>query len=323
MPLPTLESVHHLAVETGFQPSVLEKTLRHFDLLQEIGRNPALSERLALKGGTALNHFFFDPERLSIDIDFNFVGVLSQTSMKAERPVVEAALQDLLLSQGYVVRRKASGHAGGKWLLRYNSVLGDRGTLELDLNYMARKPLFGTARMSSRPIGDFQANGVHVIDIHEVIAGKFVALIGRSASRDLYDVHRLLSLEGLEWGWIKAATLAIGACSRRDWRTASLESVKIDPREIQRKLAICLPNNHYAVRSAEKWIDETIALCREKYGFLFKFSRNEEEFLDCLLDSGDVDAELLDVAPDIQERIATMPMLAWKSRNVRRYREIG
>ena len=57
MPLPTLESVRHLAVETGFQPSVLEKTLRHFDLLQEIGRNPALSERLALKGGTALNHF--------------------------------------------------------------------------------------------------------------------------------------------------------------------------------------------------------------------------------------------------------------------------
>ena len=110
--------------------------------------------------------------------------------------------------------------------------------------------------------------------------------------------------------------MAIGACSRRDWRTASLESVKIDPREIQRKLAICLPNNHYAVRSAEKWIVETITLRREKYGFLFKFSRNEEEFLDCLLDSGDVDAELLDVAPDIQERIATMPMLAWKSRNV-------
>lgn len=319
----TFDEARVLAIETRFQPSALEKTLRHLDLLQEIGRNPALSERLALKGGTALNHFFFDPERLSVDIDFNFVGVLSKTAMEVERPVVEAALQGLLSSKSYVIRRTAKSHAGGKWLLSYNSVFGGRGNLELDLNYMAREPLFGTARMSSRPIGDFQANGVRVLDIHEIVAGKVVALIDRNAARDLYDVHRLLSLEGLDWGWIKAATLAIGACSRRDWRTASLESVKINPREIQQKLAICLPNDHYAVRNTENWIDETIALCREKCGFLFEFSQNEEKFLDCLLDHGDVDAALLDVTPDVRERIAVMPMLAWKSRNVRRYLEIG
>ena len=95
----TFDEARVLAIETGFQPSVLEKTLRHLDLLQEIGRNPALSERLALKGGTALNHFFFDPERLSVDIDFNFVGVLSKTAMEVERAVVEAALQGLLSSK--------------------------------------------------------------------------------------------------------------------------------------------------------------------------------------------------------------------------------
>ena len=321
---PSLQTLQTLANETGFQPDVLEKTLRHIDLLQEFSRDAVLSDRLALKGGTALNHFYLAAERLSVDIDLNFVGSLSRESMISERPEVEAALRSLLSSQGYNVRRLPDSHAGGKWVLRYSSVLGFGGTLSLDLNYMARQPLFGTERMSSHPLGDIQVDGVLVLDIHEIIAGKIVALIARNAARDLFDARRILSVNGLDWGWIKAAVLAIGACSRFDWRTASVDAITADLRDLRRYLATCLPSNHPArLDKARMWIDQTLSLCRENYGFLFNLSRNEQEFLDCILDRGEIYADLLDVDPEIQARIGSMPILAWKSRNVRKYRPNG
>jgi hypothetical protein len=37
--------------------------------------------------------------------------------------------------------------------------------------------------------------------------------------------------------------------------------------------------------------------------------------------NGDVDASLLDVAPEIQQRIAAMPMLRWKCSHVKKNRD--
>lgn len=206
---PSAPTLQRLANETGYQSGTLEKVSRLLDLLQEIARDPILSDRLALKGGTALNVFYLTLDRLSVDIDLNYIGALGRTELDAERPIVDAALNRLLVAQGYSVRRQPEEHAGGKWLSRYASALGGNATLELDVNYMARQPLFGAVRMESRSLGDFRASGVLVLDLHEVVAGKVVALIDRHAARDLFDARRILSIEGLDWRWIKAAVLAI------------------------------------------------------------------------------------------------------------------
>ena len=129
----------------------LEKVLRLLDLLQEIAKDQVLSDRLVLKGGTALNLFHLGLDRLSVDIDLNYVGALDRAAMETERPAVDAALDRLLASQGYGVRRKPDEHAGGKWLARYASALGGNATLEVDVNYMARQPLFGVNRLPAYP----------------------------------------------------------------------------------------------------------------------------------------------------------------------------
>jgi predicted nucleotidyltransferase component of viral defense system len=320
---PSAQTLQRIADETGHQPGTLEKVLRLLDLLQEIARDPVLSERLALKGGTALNVFHLGLDRLSVDIDLNYIGALDRAVMETERPTVDAALNRLLVSQGYNVRRQPGEHAGGKWLARYASALGGNATLELDVNYMARQPLFGTARMDSVPLGEMRASNVLVLDLHEIIAGKLVALIDRNAARDLFDARRILSIDGLDWSWIKAAVLAIGACGRRDWRTMPVDAIKGDPREFRRKLVICLPRDRFAGKGdIDAWIAETIALCRERFAFLFNLSVNERGFLDGILDRGEINGELLDVAPDIRVRIGAMPMLAWKCQHVRKYRRL-
>ena len=106
--------------------------LRLLELLDEIAQDPVLSERLALKSGTALDVFYLDLDRLSVDIDLNYVGTLDLAAMERERQEVDAAIDRLFASQGYAVRRRPTGHAGGKWLARYASALGGNASLELD-----------------------------------------------------------------------------------------------------------------------------------------------------------------------------------------------
>lgn len=321
MAAPSTQTLQRIGSDTGHQASVLEKVIRILDVLQEIARDRVLSERFVLKGGTALNVFHLGLDRLSVDIDLNYIGALDREVMEAERPEIEAALNRLVASQGYSVRRQPEEHAGGKWIMRFASALGGNATLELDVNYMARQPLFGAARMPSIALGGMRASDVLVLDLHEIITGKLVALFDRNAARDLFDARRILSIEGLDWKKIRAAFLAFGACARRDWRTVSIDAIEGDPQELRQKLMICLPRGHFGGKGEiDAWIEETVSLCRERLSFLFDLTESEREFLDGVLDRGEVNADLLDVPSDIRMRIAAMPMLAWKCRNVRKHR---
>jgi len=113
--------------------------------------------RVALKGGTALNVFHSDLDRLSVDIDVNYVGAVEKEQMDADRPGLEDRIERLMESKGYAARREPSEHAGGKWIYRYASALGGAGTIEIDINYLYRGPLYGVNRMPSTAIGSYQA----------------------------------------------------------------------------------------------------------------------------------------------------------------------
>ena len=317
---PRAQTLQRLAGETGYQHGAIEKVLRLLELLVEINRDPFLNGRLVLKGGTALNVFHLNLDRLSVDINLNYTGGLDRITLESERKDVDAAIDRLLISQGYSVRRRPAEHAGGKWSSRFNSALGGNANLEIDINYMARQPLFGATRMESRSLGGIQASGILVLDIHEIVAGKIVALIDRRASRDLFDARRILSIDRLDWVKIKTAVLAVGACIRSDWRNASVDSI-MSPADKPQKLLYCLPRDHIADNEdMDMWIKETVELCQERFSFLFDLSPNEQAFLDGVLDYGEINANLLDADDETQARIGAMPMLAWKSMNIRKHR---
>ena len=66
--------------------------------------------------------------------------------MLAERPEVERRLQELLVQEEYTIHRVPGEHAGGKWRLRYGDLFGTRSTLEVDLAYLYRVPLYPVER---------------------------------------------------------------------------------------------------------------------------------------------------------------------------------
>jgi hypothetical protein len=314
---PSLQTLQKLASETQLQAGTLEKVIRLLDLLAEIAADEVLKGRVALKGGTALNVFYLKLDRLSVDIDLNYIGELDREAMLADRPQVEDALTQILAAQGYALRRQPLSHGGGKWAARYGSALGGNASLEVDLNFMMRQPLFGVATMASTNLGDRPPSPAVVVDLHEVVAGKLVALIDRNAARDLFDARRILDKPGLDWRLIRAAVLAFGASRSADWRLASVEDIGADPKELREKLAICLPRGTFKdAGGMRSWIDESVALCRERLGGLFAWSRGEQRFLDALIDKGEIDPSGLDAPAEVVERIARMPMLAWKAQNV-------
>ena len=63
----------------NYKPEILEKVYRLLTTLDQFMSVPYLRDRLVLKGGTALNLFYFNEvPRLSIDIDLNYVGKLER-----------------------------------------------------------------------------------------------------------------------------------------------------------------------------------------------------------------------------------------------------
>lgn len=318
---PSIQTLQRAAAVTGYSLDTLEKVARLLDMLAGINADPLLAGRLALKGGTALNVFHLNLDRLSVDIDLNYIGALDPAAMQKERPDIDDAIARIFASKGYSVRRRPEEHGGGKWVSRYASALGGNAAMEVDVNYMYRQPLFDTARIESADLGGIRASNILVLDIHEIIAGKLVALFDRRAVRDLFDAQRILSIEGLDWKRIKTAVLAFGACRRFDWRDVSIKDVTT-PEDSRQKLLYCLPQDHpLNGKNYDTWVQDAISVCQQHFSFLFDLSMGERAFLDGVLDHGEINPHLLDnTEPDTQTRIGAMPMLAWKAMHVRKHR---
>lgn len=142
--------IRRLAAESGYREEIVEKVLYLEAILRQLVRHPDLKGAWALKGGTALNLFFLDVPRLSVDIDINYVGHGELEVMQAARPAFEAAVVACCEREGCSVRRMPAEHAGGKLRLRYTAAAGGTGSLEVDVNFLLRRPLLGLEHKAPR-----------------------------------------------------------------------------------------------------------------------------------------------------------------------------
>ena len=124
---------------TGFREEIVEKVLHLLNLLNSMNSHPFLKRKWVLKDGTALNIFYFDLHRLSVDIDLNYIGAVIREDMMIDRPKFEQAVQAVFAREGFITKRVPDEHAGGKWRLSYKSFKGQSGNLEVDLNFMFRR----------------------------------------------------------------------------------------------------------------------------------------------------------------------------------------
>ncbi len=161
------------------------------ELAGYISRQPLLSEALALKGGTALNLGFGPPKRLSVDLDFNYVGSLERGKMLKDRPRIEEAISSMANRAGYNVQKSSDSFAGRKFHLQYVSALGSLDRIEVDVNYLFRLPLKGTCALELWQPGEIDRPSLRAVSLEELLLGKLLAFFDRCAPRDLWDLAHL------------------------------------------------------------------------------------------------------------------------------------
>jgi len=311
------------AAAAGFQAEPLEKVLRLLELLQSLRSHPFLKDRIVLKGGTALNLFLFDVPRLSVDLDLNYIGAPDGETMLEEKPKMNQAINAVCSRLGIRVMRVPGEHAGGKWRLSYDSVLGRTGTLELDLNYVLRIPLWAIHAMNPKSIGARKVTKIPVLDIHELACGKLTALFARNASRDLFDIWTLLRNPGLDYAKLRLGFVVYGAGSRTDWRKIAIDGIRADPREVEQQLLPMLRSDMAPDRSAiGKWTKRLVSDGRRRLSDLLPLTPDEVEFLRLINDEGLIHPELLTSDEAMQAVISAQPGLQWKTMNVRKYKKI-
>lgn len=307
--------------DTGFRPEILEKVIHLLNLLETIRVHPFLKGRCALKGGTALNLFLFDVPRLSVDIDLNYIASADRSVMLEEKPKLEKALNDVFAREGFTVSRQPAEHAGGKWRLSYPSVVTERGNLEVDVNFMLRVPLWRPTIQDSRSIGSYRAKDTTILDQHELAAGKLVALMARHASRDLFDAHQLLTTQNLDSEKLRIGFVLYGAMNRKDWRTARLDDIVFDKKELQEQLLPLLNlSAGRRIAADPTWATRLIKECREKMSIVLPLRRPERKFLDRINDDGEIEPELITADREMAAKILQHPQLLWKATNVRSHR---
>lgn len=313
-----------IAASTGFRAEMIEKVLHLLNLLEKLNHHPALKGKWVLKGGTALNLFVFDHPRLSVDIDLNYVGELEREAMLADRPKLEQAAHAVFSREGFTTKRVPTEHAGGKWRLSYQSYTGQSGNLEVDMNFMFRQPLWDIQSADSHVLGDFQARNIPLPDVHELAAGKLAALLARGQARDLFDCHRIFTLKPISRDRLRLAFVVYGGMNRKDWRTVSIADVEFDPNELARLLIPTL-NRRFTEKqgSPAEYGERLLKECQEKLKAVLPLNDPEREFLDLLLEKGEVDASALTPDKALQKRIQSHPLLQWKALNVKQHKGLA
>ena len=160
---------------------------------------PLLAEEriFALKGGTAINLFYRDLPRLSVDIDLTYLPVKDRAESLSEIDDAMdriAAACDNNLRQ--CVSRRIDGGGGGATRLQ---VRQGRADIKIETSPVTRGVVHEPElRSVNEAVADeFGYAEMQVVAFEDLFGGKLHAAVDRQHPRDLYDVKLLYGHEGL------------------------------------------------------------------------------------------------------------------------------
>ena len=189
----TKKELNKIAREQGFVRDTLEKVYRLEDILVFINSHPLMKERLALKGGTAINLTVFNLPRLSVDIDLDYSAEIDRAGMLKERQVIDRDLEKYMSTQEYEQSPKSkSRHSLESYIFVYTNSAGMRDNIKVEINYSMRCHVLPLVHREIVDNGILGKNSVLAVAGIELFGSKIKALLDRAAARDLYDVSNMV-----------------------------------------------------------------------------------------------------------------------------------
>lgn len=168
----------------------------------------------ALKGGTAINLFYRDMPRLSVDIDLTYVPLHDRETGLAN---IDAAFDRIVerarKSLRSVDARRISGGGDGDTRVLLRSADAE---VKIEVSPVLRGTVKAphTMRVTDAVEDAFGFAEMSVLSFEDIYVGKICAALDRQHPRDLYDIHLLYQHEGISHDLFRTF-LVYAACSGR------------------------------------------------------------------------------------------------------------
>ncbi|ALM53371.1 nucleotidyl transferase AbiEii/AbiGii toxin family protein [Halomonas huangheensis] len=168
----------------------------------------------ALKGGTAINLFYRDLPRLSVDIDLTYLPVTDRAESLAE---INEAMDRIATAIEHGIRgahaQRIKGGGGGatRVLARQNGA-----EIKIETSPVTRGVVHApeTRSVSEAVENEFGYAEIQVVSFEDLFGGKLHAAVDRQHPRDLYDVKLLYEYEGLTDDLFRTFLIYIASSSR-------------------------------------------------------------------------------------------------------------
>jgi predicted nucleotidyltransferase component of viral defense system len=150
----TPAQIRELAENTSFSAENLEKVLRLRELLIEFHKHTVLKGKLVLKGGTALNLFYLNLARHSVDIDLNYIGHADREATLKDRPDICKAVEQIAAGLGYQLQYGVDDYALREWYLNFTNYAARPDRIQVEINFLMRACALPPQELNAAAFGD-------------------------------------------------------------------------------------------------------------------------------------------------------------------------
>lgn len=192
-----------LSISLGVVRNTLEKVIRLAEIVRFINSNDILKDKMALKGGTAINLLYSDLPRLSVDIDLDFALNLDKDEMLKTRELIKQELEHYFTNEGYALSKHTRySYALDSFVITYTPSGGGSDNIKVEINYAMRSHIL-PLEMKTLGLGVIE-NPFLVLTVSkvEIYAGKINALLSRNQIRDLFDMYQMIKNKLIDSGEI-------------------------------------------------------------------------------------------------------------------------
>lgn len=158
----------------------------------------AAEDCLALKGGTAINLFYREMPRLSVDVDLTYLPVADreESLRDIERSLRRVSEQIAKADPSIQITESAPATQNtiDKLFVRSRDV-----QIKIEVNPILRGCVNEPELMEicAKAEDQFGYAQINVMSFEDLFAGKIAAALDRQHPRDLFDIHQLLECEGI------------------------------------------------------------------------------------------------------------------------------
>ena len=280
-----------------------ESYLAQVRLLMRLLPIVSTESAFALKGGTAINLFYREMPRLSVDIDLAYLPIEDRaTSLHAIDAAFDRIMAQINKLPGVTATRIAGGGGGDTRILAN----ADGVTVKIETSPVMRGAI-GEPRLMRTTDAVEDAFGfvaTNVLAFDDLYAGKLHAALDRQHPRDLFDIKLLYENEGLTDDLFRVF-LVYAACSSRPMHELLAPNEKDIAEDFAREFAgmTAEPVNIDALLSARK---------RLIGGIQARLNGNAAEFLRGP-QAGEPDFSLIGLP-----QAADLPAIKWKLLNLKK-----